>query len=104
MANKILYAVLGCLLMSCAIVRGQTQEGLVQLDKIDFDKIVSKFDYSLVKFDTSYPTGVKHKNFGKIASEVNLVWQLDVVVQRYGYGRSYRQHTWFENYRLVVKR
>ena len=79
MANNILYAVLGCLLMCCAIVRGQTQEGLVQLDQIDFDKIVSKFDYSLVKFDTSYPTGVKHKNFGKIASEVNLVWQSAVM-------------------------
>ena len=71
MVNNILCVVLGCLLMCCAIiVRGQAQLGLVQLDKIDFDKIVNKFDYSLVKFDVSYPTGVKHKNFGKIASEV----------------------------------
>ena len=40
------------------------------MDKISFDKITSKFEYSLIKFDVGYPTGEKHKNFGKLATEV----------------------------------
>ena len=51
--------------------RAQVLEGLVQLDKTSFDKIVSKFEYSLIKFDIGYPTGDKHKNFGKVATQVN---------------------------------
>ena len=50
--------------------KAQVLEGLVQLDKTSFDKIVSKFDYSLIKFDVGYPTGDKHKNFGKVALQV----------------------------------
>ena len=49
---------------------GQVLEGLLPLDIISFDKIVSKFEYSLIKFDTGYPTGDKHKTFGKLAVEV----------------------------------
>ena len=48
----------------------QVLEGLLPLDMISFDKIVSKFEYSLIKFDTGYPTGDKHKTFGKLAVEV----------------------------------
>ena len=51
--------------------RAQVLEGLVQLDKTSFDKIGSKFEYSLIKFDIGYPTGDKHKNFGKVATQVN---------------------------------
>ena len=53
-----------------SVGRAQVLEGLVQLDKTSFDKIVSKFEYSLVKFDVGYPTGDKHKNFGKVALQV----------------------------------
>ena len=55
-----------CLDLSTA----QVLEGLLPLDIISFDKIVSKFEYSLIKFDTGYPTGDKHKTFGKLAVEV----------------------------------
>ena len=56
--------------LSCQLVSGQVLEGLVQLDKQSFDKILNKFDYSLVKFDVGYPTGEKHKSYGSLAVEV----------------------------------
>ena len=55
-------------LLGCSY--SQVLEGLLPLDKISFDKITSKFDYSLIKFDVGYPTGEKHKNFGKLVAEV----------------------------------
>ena len=53
-------------------VRSQILEGLVQLDKISFDKVVTKFEYSLIKFDVGFPSGDKHKNFGKVATQVKI--------------------------------
>ena len=49
---------------------GQVLEGLLALDKVSFDKIVKKFEFSLIKFDVGYPTGDKHKNYGKFVHEV----------------------------------
>ena len=51
-------------------VKSQVLEGLIALDQLSFDKIVSKFEYSLIKFDVGYPTGDKHKNYGKLVNEV----------------------------------
>ena len=56
------------LLLGCSYC--QVLEGLLPLDKISFDKITSKFEYSLIKFDVGYPTGEKHKTFGKLSTEV----------------------------------
>merc|ERR1719422_1246145 len=67
--------------------RAQVLEGLVQLDKTSFDKIVSKFEYSLIKFDIGYPTGDKHKNFGKVATQITEVDNLfmgEVRIKDYG--------------------
>merc|ERR1719308_648207 len=67
--------------------RAQVLEGLVQLDKTSFDKIVSKFEYSLIKFDVGYPTGDKHKNFGKVATQITEVDNLfmgEVRIKDYG--------------------
>jgi len=60
-------------------VNGQVLEGLLALDQLSFDKIVSKFEYSLIKFDVGYPTGDKHKNFGKLVNEVKKLENLFVV-------------------------
>lgn len=38
-------------------------KGCVQLDTYSFDKITSKFEASLIKFDTAYPYGAKHDAF-----------------------------------------
>ena len=51
----------------------QVLEGLLPLDKISFDKITSKFEFSLIKFDVGYPTGEKHKTFGKLSTEVGIL-------------------------------
>ena len=56
-----------------SVASSQSLEGLVQLDKTSFDKIVTKFEYSLIKFDVGYPTGDKHKNFGKVATQVRII-------------------------------
>ena len=53
---------------------GQVLDGLLALDKTSFDKIVTKFDYSLIKFDIGYPTGDKHKNYGKLVKEVENIY------------------------------
>jgi hypothetical protein len=46
-------------------------EGTVVLDSLSVDKVLSRFQFSLVKFDTFYPTGDKHLNFAKIAQAVS---------------------------------
>merc|ERR1719499_347239 len=69
------------------VTHGQVLEGLLALDKVSFDKIVTKFDYSLIKFDVGYPTGDKHKNFGKVAlqiSEVDNLFMGEVRIKDYG--------------------
>ena len=62
--------VLVLLLSVLSFSRSQVIEGLLALDKMSFDKIVSRFQYSLVKFDVGFPTGEKHNNFGQLAKEV----------------------------------
>ena len=60
-----------CVLLSIlSLSRSQVIEGLLALDKISFDKIVNRFQYSLIKFDVGFPTGDKHNNFGQLAKEV----------------------------------
>ena len=58
------------LLSILSLSRSQVIEGLLPLDKISFDKIVNRFQYSLIKFDVGFPTGDKHNNFGQLAKEV----------------------------------
>jgi hypothetical protein len=36
------------------------------LDNLTFDKLLSKFDASLIKFDVAYPYGDKHEEFAKV--------------------------------------
>ena len=73
MARHLISLVLACL-VSPGI--SQSLEGLVQLDKTSFDKIVTKFEYSLIKFDVGYPTGDKHKHFGKVATQVRFCYMI----------------------------
>ncbi|XP_052900857.1 protein windbeutel [Anopheles moucheti] len=44
-----------------------TARGCVDLDSSTFDKVTSKFRYSLVKFDTAFPYGDKHEAFTNLA-------------------------------------
>ena len=52
--------------------------GSLPLDALTFDKITSKFKYTLVKFDTAYPYGDKHDEFKKIA--LRAITNPDLVV------------------------
>jgi len=44
-------------------------EGCVPLDLLSFDKVLSKFTVSLVKFDVAYPYGDKHEEFAKVSKD-----------------------------------
>jgi len=44
-------------------------EGCVPLDTLSFDKVLSKFSVSLIKFDVAYPYGDKHDEFAKVAKD-----------------------------------
>ena len=64
---RVLILIVFSLLSSC---HSQVIQGLPHLDEISFDKIVNKFEFSLIKFDVGYPTGDKHSNFGTLSKEV----------------------------------
>ena len=49
--------------------------GTVVLDSLSVDKVLSRFEYSLVKFDTFYPTGDKHAKFASMAQAVRIYQQ-----------------------------
>lgn len=68
-------------LLCLDLYMAQVLEGLLPLDMISFDKVVSKFEYSLIKFDTGYPTGDKHKTFGKLAVEVCKYMRIHGTIQ-----------------------
>ncbi|XP_058839095.1 protein windbeutel [Topomyia yanbarensis] len=51
------------------IVTSFASNGCVELNKSTFDKIVTRFKYTLVKFDVAFPYGDKHEAFIKFASE-----------------------------------
>jgi len=45
-------------------------KGAVPLDEYNFDRIISRFETVLVKFDASYPYGEKHEAFRNVAEEL----------------------------------
>ncbi|XP_050436417.1 endoplasmic reticulum resident protein 29 [Adelges cooleyi] len=70
----------------CGCVAGDTK-GIVSLDSFTFDKILSKFKVSLIKFDVAYPYGEKHEEFAKLGSAYHSVEDLliaEVPVKDYG--------------------
>jgi endoplasmic reticulum protein 29 len=61
--------------------------GCVPLDTLTFDKVLSKFSVSVVKFDVAYPYGDKHDEFAKVAKEAASVPDLfvgEVGIKDYG--------------------
>lgn len=47
--------------------------GVVLLDEIVFDKVLSRFPVALVKFDSAFPYGDKHEEYSKFAREQNVL-------------------------------
>lgn len=61
--------------------------GLVALDSASFDKVVSRFDTALVKFDKYYPYGDEHDQFVRISEQSTNASDLivaEVGVKDYG--------------------
>ena len=64
-----------------------TAKGVVRLDVYSFDKVVSRFPVSLVRFDTPYPFGEKAEEYDKVAKELSSTNDLlisDVGVEEFG--------------------
>lgn len=61
---------LSCLLMA-ALHSSLTWalNGCVELDKLNFDRIVQRFRYTLVKFDVAFPFGAQHEAFTGFSQE-----------------------------------
>lgn len=64
-----------------------TSTGSVELDEISFNKVINKFEASLVKFDVAFPYGDKHDAFVALAKDSKDVDELliaEVGVKDYG--------------------
>lgn len=57
-------------LVFCSFAYSLACKGCLSLDEYNFDKIVSRFQAVLVKFDVAYPYGEKHDTFAKLAEEI----------------------------------
>lgn len=44
--------------------------GCVSIDEYSFEKVLPRFDVTLLKFDDSYPYGDKHNTFTKVAADI----------------------------------
>lgn len=53
------------------VSNGLICKGCVELDELNFDKIVAKFQSVLVKFDIAFPYGKKHDEYAKFAKEIS---------------------------------
>ncbi|GFT65615.1 endoplasmic reticulum resident protein 29 [Nephila pilipes] len=71
----------------CQIELGTGLKGAVSLDSWTFDKMISKFKATLVKFDITYPYGEKEDEYGKVAEAARFSPDLlisEVGIQDYG--------------------
>ena len=62
-------------------------KGCTPLDELNFDKVIKRFDATLVKFDTAYAYGDKHEEFGKVAkdvAEIENILTAEVGIKDYG--------------------
>jgi len=57
-------------------------KGCVDLDSTSFEKVVSKFKVSVVKFDVAYPYGDKHEQYEKLSEA--LAFNPDILVATVG--------------------
>lgn len=75
------------LLLSAGVSFSSGLKGAISLDSFTFDKMLSKFKASLVKFDVTYPYGEKEDEYGKVAESARFSPDLlvaEVGVQDYG--------------------
>ncbi len=69
--------------------------GVLQLDSLSCTKTISAFPYSLVKFDTGYPTGEEHLTWGQLGADLSQEQEVvvgEVRVKDYG---DKQNQVWF---------
>jgi len=74
-------------LLNASVSKSANCKGCTPLDELNFDKIIKRFDATLVKFDTAYAYGDKHEEFGKVAkdlAEIDSVLTAEVGIKDYG--------------------
>ncbi|XP_071447870.1 endoplasmic reticulum resident protein 29 [Hetaerina americana] len=62
-------------------------KGCIPLDSYTFDKVISKFKASVIKFDVAYPYGPKHDEYAKVSEAAFTIPDLlvgEVGVKDYG--------------------
>ncbi|XP_034230580.1 endoplasmic reticulum resident protein 29 [Thrips palmi] len=69
------------LLVSLELCAESLGMGTVALDSWTFDKVIDKFDVSLIKFDVAYPYGPKHEAFTKMAEAAKAA---DILIAEVG--------------------
>merc|ERR1711872_300680 len=93
MGNSLLQSGLKTMLLLLSLLlilnpcQGQAQEGLPNLDKFSIDKVLQAFEYTVVKFDVSYPTGDKHRSFAALSKQTKDAHNLllaEVRIKDYG--------------------
>jgi len=65
-----------------SVIEAVDCKGCVDLDSTSFEKVVSKFKASVVKFDVAYPYGEKHEQFEKLSEA--LAFNPDILVATVG--------------------
>lgn len=62
-----------------SVTTEELYKGVLSLDELTFDKVVSRFRYALVKFDHPYPYGVDHENFVRLGKQLAKLKRTDVI-------------------------
>jgi len=78
---------LWCFLYAVSLIYSAHGKGCVLLDSYSFDKVTSKFEASLIKFDTAYPYGSKHDAYEAVCESTYSSPELlvgEVQVKDYG--------------------
>ncbi|XP_032527036.1 protein windbeutel [Danaus plexippus] len=78
---------LACIILVVPSTYQESLGGLVELDEVSFNKLVPKFDATVVKFDVAYPYGDKHDTYVALSKESKDVDNLlfaQVGVKDYG--------------------
>lgn len=58
------------LLVSSVAEATEVYRGVLTLDDLTFDKIATRFEHMLVKFDNAYPYGREHENFVQLGRDL----------------------------------
>ncbi|XP_014669165.1 PREDICTED: endoplasmic reticulum resident protein 29-like [Priapulus caudatus] len=68
-AMKRVFVVLPVILSYLCTISALHTRGAVPLDSFTFDKVITRFPYTFVRFDTTYPHGDEHEEFKKVVEQ-----------------------------------